>query len=185
MRFVRVTFNRARAEIVGVAQQDTPFHGAGGEMGVSGDDCETFDFGVVQDAGEPGEPTRAWLEAMRAAPTAEVLARRVDIGARVLDCPCTIDGIKTRLRERGPNAIPVGVRAWLANVLPPDQVAAMGLGRGLPISIQKAMEALRVKRDPAGGSRMFVLERKAQRQADAIASARHNKRLQQAAKAKG
>jgi hypothetical protein len=60
----------------------------------------------------------------------------------------------------------VKARAWLANVMAPDLVAALGIGRGLPISAMKAAEQLRNQKDPAGGSRMAYLERIAQQESD-------------------
>jgi hypothetical protein len=85
------------------------------------------------------------------------------------DCPCTLEGIKARLREKGPAGIPIKARAWLANILPPAHVDATGIGRGIPISARKAAEATRNRQDPTGGSRMPQLERIAQAQADSHA----------------
>jgi hypothetical protein len=88
----------------------------------------------------------------------------------ILDCPCTLEGLRQRLRERGLAGVPMKARAWLANVLPAHHVDALGLARGLPISALKAAEAIRNRRDPHAGSRMVVLERAAQEQADAHAA---------------
>lgn len=161
MRFVRVTVNLARNRVVSVMEQDTPFQSPAGTT-VDGEECETYDLGAVEDqewrdgAGRPCGLTRHLLERLE----------RGDADVRRLhDVPCTLEGLRSRLRERGPSGVPVGVRAWLATVLPPEQATAMGLVRGLPISALKACEALRAARDPHGGSRLAYFERAAHEQA--------------------
>ena len=160
MRFVRVVVSHTQNRVVAVLEQDTPFV-RGGSAAIAGEDCETFDLGVVEDQawtrldGTPCGATRHLLE-------------RLESGSpdvrRIHDAPCTVDGIKVRLRERGPAGIPIKVRAWLATVLPADQVAAMGLARGVPIAALKACETLRAARDPEGGARAGYFEAIAARQ---------------------
>jgi hypothetical protein len=84
----------------------------------------------------------------------------------ILDCPTTLEGIKARIRERGPDSIPAKARAWLTLMLPPDQVEAMGVGRGIPISALKALDDMRARRDPSVGSRRVRYDREAQRISD-------------------
>lgn len=160
MRFVRVVVSHAQNRVVAVLEQDTPFDG-GGSVTVAGEDCETIDLGVVEDQpwtrldGTPCGVTRHILERLESG-SPEV--------RRIHDAPCTIEGIKARLRARGPAGIPVKVRAWLASVLPADQVAAMGLARGVPIAALKSCDAIRAVRDPDGGSRGRYFEAIAGRQ---------------------
>jgi hypothetical protein len=173
MRFVRVTYGKTSGQVYAVFEQDTPFT-SGGSARPDGEECETVDLGLVEE--------QAWtdLDGGPCGPTLHIL-RRIEAGfhhgvERVHDCPCTLDGIRARLRAKGPAGIPVKARAWLANILREDHAAAMGIGRGLPVSALKAAEALRNRRDPMGGSRMVYLEAIAQRQADAHAGARLRKR---------
>lgn len=175
MRFVRVTHSRTRGIAIAVFEQDTPFIN-GGHARVQGEVCETIDLGVAEE--------QPWtdLDGSPCGPSLHIL-KRLEAGlphgvARLHDCPCTLDGIRARLRQRGSAGVPTKVRAWLANILPDDQVAAMGLARGLPISALRAAESLRNRRDPDAGSRLKHLEGIAQRQADAHAQSRLRKRKQ-------
>lgn len=160
MRFVRASVSHTTNRVVGVVEQDTPFTSAeAGVVTIAGEECETTDLGVVEDQkwtdrdGKPCGLTQHILERLESG----------DAGIqRLHDVPCTLDGIRARLRERGPAGIPVRVRAWLATVLPSDQVDALGIARGLPISALKACEAIRTRRDPHGGSRMAYFELVAQ-----------------------
>lgn len=181
MRFVRVTISHTQNRVIAVTEQDVPF-GHGGAITVIGEECETIDLGVVEEchwtdlAGHPCTPSR------------HVYVRlEIDHAGmpKIHDVPCTVGGIKDRLRAGGLQAVPIKVRAWLATVLPPDQVAALGIGRGLPISALKACEAIRVGRDPAEGSRMAYFEAIAHRQAvrrSARALAKRETRAARAAK---
>jgi hypothetical protein len=170
MRFVRVTHNLTRGIVLAVTEQDVPFSREEHVIPV-GEKYAEVDFGVVEDE-------RDWRDATGEPCTLSTYLReRLSVGAhhgieRLHECPCTFTGINARLRAKGPAGIPVKVRAWLANILPEQQVAAMGIGRGLPISAMKAAEALRNRRDPAGGSRLAHLEGIAQRQSDARGAAR-------------
>ncbi len=80
-----------------------------------------------------------------------------------IDAPATMNGVKVRLRRSGPAGINAGVRAWLATVLPNEQVAAMGLRRSLPISAAIAAQMVRNRRDPQGASPVEGLVNKANR----------------------
>lgn len=160
MRFVRVTVSHTRNRVVAVMEQDTPFL-TGGHATLDGEECETYDLGVVEDqewTDAQGQPVRM---------TAHLL-EHLESGAagieKLHDCPCTLEGIREHLRARGPAGIPVKVRAWLATVLPDHEVRALGIAAGIPIAALKACEAIRTKRDPAGGSRQAHFERIAERQ---------------------
>lgn len=85
----------------------------------------------------------------------------------VMDIPTTLDGIKQRLRVKGPQSVSPKARAWLTLMLPPHEVEAMGIARGVPIAAVKASESLRTRRDINGGSRQAFLERAAQVQHEA------------------
>jgi hypothetical protein len=182
MRFVRVTVNHDTGELVGVIQQDIPFSAGGGCLLVTGADgrkqrCETFDLGMVQDhdwrdaAGNATHPARHIHDALvRAGATpaqfakGEVTAEHAGL-REILDCPCTHDGIRDRLRAKGHQGLPLKAIAWLAATLPQHQADALGLA-GVPIAALKAMERIRNSRDPLGGSRMELLERAAQQLSD-------------------
>lgn len=195
MIFVRLAVNTQTGEVIGAMSQDVPFET--GSVAIAGASCEMLDLGVVEDhewtsherLGEPASVNRHLVERLRAGGVKRVDIREKRASAAlhveglyglaevaavltIQDVPCTMKGLKQRLREKGPDGIPVNVRAWLANVLPCEQCEAMGLARRLPISAMKAAEALRNRRDPAGGSRMHVLERAAQAQSDGHAAAR-------------
>ncbi|MCL4687498.1 MAG: hypothetical protein KJ007_02910 [Burkholderiales bacterium] len=180
MRFVRVVVSQTQNRVVAVLEQDTPFNG-GGYVTIAGEECETQDLGVVEDQswtrldGTPCGVTRHLLE-------------RLESGSpdvrRIHDAPCTMDGIKARLRERGPAGIPIKVRAWLATVLPADQVAAMGLARGIPVAALKSCDAIRAARDPDGGSRRLYFERITHRQSERRAAKSLARRRAAAAKGK-
>lgn len=193
MSFIRGFVGRISNQVQHVIESEIPFADAGPVIRVLnergepvGEELEARDLGWMEPAldqyqtidGKPCSVARHVFDRIkgRPAPSRGELASGGDLPP-FHDCPCSMNGVKDLLRAKGPAAIPTKVRAWLANLLPPDQVAAMGLGRGLPIAVLKAVETLRNKRDPAGGSRMFVLERKAQQQADAQARGRHEKRL--------
>lgn len=173
MRFVRVTVSHTQNKVVGVAVQDLPFFSEhAGKWHCDGEECETYDLGCVEDQewlDENGQPCTPCRHIMHRLETDDPMI------AKIHDVPCTLEGIKQRLREKGLAGVHVKVRAWLANVLPPHHVDAMGIGRNLPISAMKAAEALRNKRDPHGGSRMLVLERQAQQRSDARSRARLRK----------
>lgn len=187
MSFVRAFVGRTSNQVQHIIESEIPFKGPGGVIRVVnekgepvGEELESRDLGWMEPLekcqtldGSPCTVARHVFVRIenRPAPSRAELTAGGDL-PRFHDCPCSIEGIKDRLRAKGPAAIPMKARAWLANVLPPDEVAAMGIGRGLPIAAMKAVEALRIKRDPESGSRMFVLERKAQQQADAHARAR-------------
>jgi hypothetical protein len=173
MRFVRITYGKTTGRVVAVFEQDTPFT-SGGYAIDHGEECETVDLGVAEE--------QAWtdLDGRACRPTLHILQRleaAFHHGVETVhDCPCTLEGIRSRLRAKGTAGIPVKVRAWLANTLPEEHAAAFGVARGLPISAMRAAEALRNRRDPLGGSRATHLEAIAQRQANAHAAARLRKR---------
>jgi hypothetical protein len=188
MRFVRVTVDHDAGEVVGVTQQDTPFESNGGAVFVIGADgvkhrCQTFDLGVVEEhdwrdaAGNVTHPARHIFDSLERArikpehfTQGTVTAEHAGV-RELLDCPCTHEGIRDRLRSKGTAGIHVKVRAWLVLTLPPHHVDALGLD-GVSIAALKAMERIRNERDPRSGSRMANLERIAQQRSDTRA-ARH------------
>lgn len=199
MMFVRVALDHTAGEVLAVAQQDTPFE-SGGLVHCVGHDCEMVDLGAVDehpwtdpDTGAPCSPSAHLYHRLR---LARVKPRDVKEGRaspelhvegldglasvagvrRIHDCPCTVDGIKQRLRARGPGVLGAKVRAWLYLVLDPAEVAAMGLNRGIPVSALKALDSMRTARDPQVGSRAFVLERLAQGKSDRRAAQHLHKR---------
>ncbi|MGD9953462.1 MAG: hypothetical protein AB7S87_12870 [Burkholderiales bacterium] len=169
MRFLRYVFNHSRGQVQSVAVQDTPFGAFAIE--VDGEDLEAIDLGVVDGDrawalrdGTPCGQARFYLERLQEID--DTRGNQSDLPA-ILDVPCTLEGIRARLRARGPAGIPVKVRAWLATILPPETVAGLGIARGLPVSALKACEAIRTRRDPNGGSRVTHFERIAERQHEA------------------
>lgn len=180
MRFVRVVVSHTQNRVVAVLEQDTPFV-RGGTAVIAGEDCETIDLGVVEDQawtrldGTPCGVTRHLLE-------------RLESGSpdvrRIHDAPCTVEGIKACLRARGPAGIPIKVRAWLATVLPPDQVRALGIARGIPVAALKSCDAIRAARDPDGGSRRAYFERITHQQSERRAAKSLTRRRAAAEKGK-
>lgn len=179
MIFVRIVVSHTRDRVNAVMTQDQPFER--GMVKAEGEECEIFDLGVVEDHdwrdrdGNACSPHRHLLDRLEdggfsaAALKAQRIGARVErLGShplaavlgvrRILDCPCSIATLKDRLRARGPDGLPITVRAWLANILPSDQVAEFGIGRGVPISARKSAELLRNKRDPLSGSQIPRLE---------------------------
>lgn len=152
--FVRVFIGRTTNQVHHVVEQDVPFENAGRSIRDSHQELDAVDLGFVEH--------HDWrdLEGAPCTPSMHIFLRLEKDHSdmpEIHDCPCTMNGIEARLRAQGPSAIPVKARAWLANILPPEKVTAWGIGRGLPISAMKAAEAIRNKRDPAGGSRMPIL----------------------------
>lgn len=184
MRFVRILMSSARAEPMAAMVQDTPFDRACVTFDVP---CETFDLGIVDETkwvsidGTPCSAAQYFVQRVEKHPLADTHpdAPKIRIKpefAGDVNCapgaPCTVAGIKQRLRERGPSGLPANVRAWLTAILPDDQVRALGIASGVPISTLIAAEMLRERRDPSGGSRVYVLQRKAQHRADAALARR-------------
>lgn len=188
MTFVRAFIGKTSNQVRHVLEQDVPFT-TGGLVRAGDEELEVVDLGFAEDhdwrdlEGRPAAPAQHIFLRMRDKPAAEALAVREGL-PMFHDCPCSLEGIKARLRARGVPGIPVKVRAWLAAVLSPDQVAALGVGRGLPIAALKAAEALRNRKDPHGGSRMLRLEREAQRNSDGRSRAALRRRQQAAARNK-
>lgn len=155
MRFVRCVVSHSQNRIIAVFEQDVPFL-KGGSCEIVGEECETYDLGAVEDQawtdaeGKPCSLTRHVLEKLESGNAGIV---------RLHDAPCTIEGIRARLRARGPAGLPVKLRAWLAATLPADQVRQLGIARGIPVGTLKACEAIRAARDPAGGSKVPYFER--------------------------
>lgn len=177
MRFFRMTVSHTQGSVVAICEQDTPFE-TGGIVLIEGEDCETFDLGFVATEhswqrldGTPCRPAEHFLVRLMN-PTPEARESLPEI----VDVPCTLHGIKQRMREKGPRALPLKIRAWLAVVLPEDRARELALP-GVPIAALKALEQLRNKRDPHSGSRMNVLERIVQQRSDYDARVRHARRL--------
>lgn len=174
MSFVRVFIGRTSNAVRHVAEQDVPFAGAGHVVSDSKEPLDAIDLGFVEH--------RDWID-LEGNPTcaAHHIFLRLEKNhagmPSIHDCPCTIGGIKQRLREQGPAGIPTKARAWLAAVLPEDQVRALGIGDGIPLSVLAAAEALRQRRDPNGGDRLMVLQRRIQQRSDARSAKALSQRL--------
>lgn len=176
MRFVRAYTLVSTGELVNVSEQELPFEPS---FGISVDgDASLFamhEIGFVDDFspedldGKPCSPARHLFARMEREPGADpARGFRAKPGRTlpvVSDCPTSLDGIKQRLRERGPEGIPAKARAWLTLMLPPGDVEALGVGKGIPVSALKALDDIRTRRDPSVGSRRVVLERKVQQRA--------------------
>lgn len=184
MSFVRAFIGRDSGAVQHLIETASPFVDDGPMVRVVndrgepvGEGLDLADLGWMEPTivsyqtldGRPCSPSRHIFDRLknRPAPTRDELAAGLATLPRFHDCPCCMNGIRARLRAGGPGAIPIMVRAWLATVLPPDQTAEMGIGRGLPISALKACEAIRTRRDPQGGSRLAYFEAVAQRQHEA------------------
>lgn len=88
---------------------------------------------------------------------------------KVHETPCTLGKLREHVRTKGVKSLPAVVRTWLTHTLPPHEIEALGVWRGIPLSALKAVDSIRVKRDPHGGSVRMNLER--------IAHERTNERL--------
>ena len=192
MRFVRYCCHRDTGEILAVFEQETLFD----EMTITIRTADgavvplaVHDLGLVDDflpctlEGNPCSPAHHLYQ--RALHRDEFGKLHVTPGAELPalhDCPATSKGIQQRLRERGVEGIPVKARAWLAFMLPPREVEALGVGGGVPVSVFKAFDSLRARRDPGYASRRFLLERIAQERSDRDAKVRHSRRLAAAVK---
>lgn len=156
MSFIRVFIGRTSNTVRHVIEQDVPFPGEGPMLKASDEELDAVDLGFVDQ--------HDWrdLEGRACSPAQHFflrLERDHEDLPKIHDCPCSIEGIKARLRAQGPEGVPIKARAWLANILPADQVAALGIGRGIPLSAIKAAEALRNRKDPGSGSKLPYLER--------------------------
>lgn len=170
VRFARAfTFN---GNLVCVLEQEVPFEPQQGVL-VDGVPLDGHDIGLVEDF-EPTDPENGDA---RCTPARHLFARMESSGGTVrvkpghslppiIDCPCTLEGIRDRVRAKGPAGVPTKARAWLTLLLPPDEVRALGIGDDIPVSALIALESMRVRRDPRGGSRVGLLERQAQRASD-------------------
>lgn len=145
MRFVRAYY---RAGVcVAVAEQETPF------TMPAVLDADEVEVGLVEDFDPQGAaPSKRLFECM---------SQGTPLPAAVIDCPTSLDGIRQRVRERGPQAVPTKARAWLTYMVPED-AKQMNLHRGIPVSALKALDDMRVRRDPHVGSRRVNFERAVQ-----------------------
>jgi hypothetical protein len=197
MRFVRFIFSLAQNDVqpeldtrvfvlTCVVEQDVPF---GDKDGIRGVGVETMvrDVGCVlgdrwvDDAGNPCSLSQLLFSRLsHVGPrmvTEELLKEALpdklaawvseECKVRLIASPCTLNNIRAAIREGGIEAIPVLVRAWLTAILPDDQVRELAVWQRVPLSALGAMERLRQKRDPDGGSRVFVTERRIQQESNA------------------
>ncbi len=158
MNFVRVAVNHSTNKVIAVMTSDVPF--AAQRVYTPGQECEMVDLGVIEgEAWEKldGTPCSLHLYLLERLENVEGPPPRI---AKIHDVPCTLDGIKQRLRRSGPSGIPVRVRAWLTRILPPDEVEACGIGMGLPLSAIASAEVLRNKRDPGSGSVLPLIQQR-------------------------
>lgn len=189
MIFVRLVVSHTRDCINAVMTQDTPFER--GMVEAEGEVCEIFDLGVVEDHawtdrdGNPCAVHRHVFERLQHSGICarDLLERRVSPELHVegthglaevlevreiIDAPCTIETLHARLRARGPEGVPMKVRAWLTLVMPWEAVQAMGIARGISLSSLRAADSLRRRRDPLGGSFKHVLDAIATAKQDAL-----------------
>jgi hypothetical protein len=187
MRFLRIYTRKDTGEIVTVIERESPFTENHPPITMRTDDgtapfeieeheavAEDFDPGLAEYGPtkllRPMTPARHLFERLHHKGGGKFDAKPGTDIPSLIDFPASMEKIKTALRSKGPNGMPVKVRAWLANILPPAHVSQLGIARGLPISAMRAAEALRNRRDPAGGSRMEYLNAIAQEQSDARAA---------------
>jgi hypothetical protein len=182
MRFVRAFVRGDTGEIIAVGESETPIE----NMGVSklvpidgGPEIPVLmreiglaeDFDPVDLEGKPCSPARHIFLRIEQDGAGGQRAKAGQELPPILDCPTSMDGIRARVSERGAAGVPVKARAWLTLMLPPEEVDALGVSQGIPLSALKALDAMRVRRDPRVGSRREVLEREAQRLSDERAAA--------------
>jgi hypothetical protein len=198
MRFLRIYTRKDTGEVITVIERESPFTENHPPITMRGRDgtppfeieqheavAEDFDpalaeYGPTREL-RPVSPARHLFERLRHRGGGKFDAKAGTEIPALIDFPASMEKIKTALRSKGPDGVPVKVRAWLANILPPEHVSQLGIARGLPISAMKAAEALRNRRDPAGGSRMEYLNGIAQAQSDARAARELRRRKAKAA----
>lgn len=179
MMFARISVNHTTGEVQAVATQETPFD-RGGVVTVVGHNCETVDLGLVEDqpfidlAGQPCPASghlfyRLIREGIKASDIVArktnpgklvALARAMEVG-KIHDLPCTNAGLRAHIQANGKGGMPMAVRAWLVNVLPQRIVDELQLEEGVPLAAVLAAEAVRCRRDPQRGSRLFALQQRA------------------------
>ncbi len=177
MRFVRA-YTDPSGEVVFVLEQEVPFLDGHKVTIITADkvatELQAHELGLAEDftptdaeTGAPCKPAaHIFLRIARDRASGAFTAKPGHELPAFLDCPTSLGGIKARLAARGPDSISAKARAWLALMLPPDQVEAMGIGRGIPISTLKALDEMRQRRDPSVGSRRVRYEREAQALSD-------------------
>lgn len=181
MKFVLLFVNRASGHVDHVLEQDMPFKSSSPLQAAPFNDYEVVELGLVDAAswtdleGSPCSASQHLFQRLGRGRVTGAEVRNWPIGdgsliekanvRRIHDVPCTLEGLQARVRRHGPAGIPSVARAWLATVLPPHTASTLGVDIGLPISVLKAAEGIRNRRDPEGGSRMAVLNRMAELQA--------------------
>jgi hypothetical protein len=186
MRFVRVYTRTDTGEIILVAEQELPFaKGAGLQVRHEADpplyEIEMHELGLADHftpttlEGAPCNPAHHLrLRIERVPDTADhaaedlthvpmtrfrAIAGHEDAVPEFMDVPTTLEGCKAKLRARGgAGCLHPKARAWLALMLPPHEVEALGVHR-TPLTALKALDDMRFRRDPSVGSRRGYYER--------------------------
>lgn len=153
MSFIRVVVAKASGSVVAVLESDIPF-GDRSSYTDSGQEVDLVDLGFAA--------PREWidLDGVPCTPARHVFLRldrdHSDM-PRIYDVPCTMSGMAAHVRAG--RAVHGVVRAWLAVVLPEHFERLFGKHEDFPLSVIKAAEAMRVRRDPGGpSSRVPMLE---------------------------
>lgn len=170
MRFARYWVSDSTGEILAVLEQEMPFDDATELCPCNPDGSPhpvtAFDLGLVEHfepVGLQGEPVNCAGHLFQRLDHERGRGARAKPGTAlppIVDCPATLGGIRERVRQRGPGGLPAKARAWLTLMLPPADVAALGIARGLPVSALKALDAMRSGRDKSAPSKGTVLERR-------------------------
>lgn len=192
MNFFRLYVGRQSGKVRHVMEQDTPFDVAGITEGEGGEELDVVDVGFVVrhtwTVHAPGEAvhgkrcaaahhiwTRIGHHEMAHSLTLEQ-ARDVLRGhpemPKVHDSPCSIEGMRERIRRRGVKSIPAAVRVWLTATQPPHVVDSLGIAAGVPLSAIKAAVRLHLAHDPHRADFTANLEREIQKRSDADAARR-------------
>lgn len=183
MRFVRAYVHSDTGELVNITEQEAPFDKV--HVSVSDDvpfTLEVHDLGMAEDfvpshpeTGEPCSPAYHLYGRMECAPDKSFKAKAGHELPNIIACPITVEGLRTFVAKNGPKALHPKVRAWVSHIAP-HHALALGIDKGIPISVHKALDDMRTRRDPAVGSRRFIFERLAQQSSDSDAALRLAKR---------
>ena len=175
MRFVRVFIDRATGEPVEVHESELPI---GAWLRDQDGEFPFYDLGLMADFnaktvdGAKCSPAQAIRERIEKHPHADShpdapkLRFKADSRLpKAVFCPCGVEDIKSHLRANGHERMPSIALAWLARVLPPDSISAIGAKSRVSLAMLKSMEGNR--RNLIDGGQKAHFERHIQRQSDA------------------
>lgn len=187
MSFFQLHINKASG-LVSHVTEERMISERGVHITDSAGDLQVLDAGFVLDhewttsEGEPTTPAHhVWLRLSHQGQPALTFQQAIDVlrghpeMPKIHACPCTLEGVRAHVRAKGHNVLPAVVRAWLTHTLPPDDIEALGVWRGIPVSALKAVDWIRCKRDARAGSVRVNLERIVQERIDARLEAHHRK----------